>query len=261
MLSSMITNPFIASPRRRGMARVLVATVAGVTLMAGCGSESGSASDSRAAVPPAAPTTSKVPADKAFDPEKALAAGPEEPYAASMEIITERPGKPPLTMTGRANLNGPFTGHLQMKSSVAATESITTVDSHYVRGVDLTADAAWTKSPRTESSGLADYDGYARLLLASGAASRKGVEYQGNVAAFHLSGHLSIEQIASVDAHTHDSMRTKGVNGFDCDQWIDSQGRTVRFEQRFGLQGAPATNKAAFSDFGAPETFAAPTGG
>ncbi|MFB7542222.1 hypothetical protein ACFC0N_20295 [Streptomyces zaomyceticus] len=56
-------------------------------------------------------------------------------------------------------------------------------------------------------------------------------------------------------------MKAKGVAGFDIDQWIDSRGRTLRFEQRFELRGVEAADKVTFSDFGPAERFSAPTGG
>ncbi|MEJ8642493.1 hypothetical protein WKI68_15880 [Streptomyces sp. MS1.HAVA.3] len=66
--------------------------------------------------------------------------------------------------------------------------------------------------------------------------------------------------MASVDPRTHRSMQARGVTGFDIDQWIDGQGRTIRFEQRTGLNGTKGVNKATFSGFGPVEAFAAPIG-
>ncbi|MFF8834206.1 hypothetical protein [Streptomyces sp. NPDC015130] len=85
------------------------------------------------------------------------------------------------------------------------------------------------------------------------------MEEQAGIATYHLRAYLSLAQIASIDPRTHTHVKTKGVTGFDVDQWIDSRGRTIRFEQRFELRGVKAANKGAFSDFGPAEKFTAPT--
>ncbi|MFF1510066.1 hypothetical protein [Streptomyces sp. NPDC058326] len=261
----MNTNTRTVSPRRRGTALAFAAAVCGVTLLTGCDDGSagtaapaGSASASGATTTaPAAPDAS---ADKAFDPGKALASAAKKPYAANVMVTSETRGMPSLTMSGRANLNGLFTGRMEMKSLGRTTEVVTTADTNYFRSIEL-AGAQWTTTPRTDNSGLASYEGYAKLLLDAGPSARKGMEDQDGVATYHLSGRLSVAQIASVDPRTHASMKAKGVTGFDCDQWIDSQGRTLRFEQRFELRGVKAANKATFSDFGPAEKFDAPTSG
>ncbi|WP_162689086.1 hypothetical protein [Streptomyces sp. ICC1] len=92
-------------------------------------------------------------------------------------------------------------------------------------------------------------------------SAKKGMEDQGGIPAYRLTGHLDLDQIASVDPRTHRSMKAKGVTGFDCDQWIDAQGRTLRFEQRMQVHGMQGGNKVAFGEFGPVETFDAPSGG
>ncbi|MFK0256582.1 hypothetical protein [Streptomyces sp. NPDC090445] len=255
------TGPLPSPPR--GTVRALAATACAVILLAGCDSGSGSRAAPASPTGPAGAASATpapaVPADKAFDPENALAAAGQKPYAASIKITNEANGVPALTMSGRANLNGLFTGRVEMKSPAATIESVTTEDTDYFRGLDVEG-AQWTKRPRTQGGSLVSYEAYAKLLLAAGPAARKGMEDQGGVATYHLSGHLDLEQIASADPRTYASMKAKGVTGFDCDQWIDSQGRTVRFEQRFDMRGVKAVNKAVFADFGPAEKFAAPTG-
>ncbi|MFG2228878.1 hypothetical protein ACGFNX_02490 [Streptomyces sp. NPDC048723] len=44
-------------------------------------------------------------------------------------------------------------------------------------------------------------------------------------------------------------------------QWVDGQGRTIRFDQRMDMRGTSGANKVPFSEFGPVETFAAPTAG
>ncbi|MGW4892186.1 hypothetical protein ACWEQL_07945 [Kitasatospora sp. NPDC004240] len=156
----------------------------------------------------------------------------------------------------------PFTGRAEMRSSDKSVrmETIVTADAMYVR--DLSDPGkAWMKGPRTAESAQGDYTEYAKLLLAQGPAARKGMETRDGVPVFHLAGHLDIEQIAEIDPRAYRSYKSKGVTGFDLDQWIDAQGRTIYFEQRLPMRGHQGTNKVTFSDFGPPETFAAPTAG
>ncbi|MFD8976111.1 hypothetical protein [Streptomyces sp. NPDC059593] len=268
-------NMRTALPRHRGIALTFAATVCGISLLTGCNAEaggtrgpgwvpvpvaSGTATPGPVSMPDINTTAPEVPADKAFDPAKALAAAGETPYAANVKATTEVNGVPSATMSGRANLNGPFTGHVKMKSGKSTTEVVMTDDANYIRSTDA-AEAAWTRTPRTDNGFLTRYEGYAKLILDAGPSARRGMEEQGGIATYRLSGYLSLAQIASVDPRTHTSMKTKGVTGFDIDQWIDSRGRTIRFEQRFELRGLKAANKVTFSDFGPAEKFTAPTSG
>ncbi|MFD3698034.1 hypothetical protein ACFWUZ_18095 [Streptomyces sp. NPDC058646] len=261
----------VTPPRRRGSALALTAVVCAVTVLSGCDADdkatpatpTGSASATPAAPAPDVPSTAPAgAADEAFDPEEALTAAGKKSYAANIKITTEAGGAAGLmTMTGRANLNGPFTGRMEMSSPELGLKmaTVTTADANYVRDLGG-AGAGWTKSPHPAGNDLASYEEYAKLLLAAGPSARKGMDDQGGVPAYHLSGHLGLEQIASVDPRTYTSMKAKGVTGFDCDQWIDSQGRTIRFDQRFEMRGVKAANKATFGDFGPAEEFTAPAG-
>ncbi|MCX4696941.1 hypothetical protein [Streptomyces sp. NBC_01408] len=168
-------------------------------------------------------------------------------------------------MTGRGNHNALFTGRGEIRtpanvpvSQAIWMETVTTADANYVRN-RLTPGSGWTKMPRAEGN-EANYAGYAKLLLAVGPSARKGMEGQGGTPTYHLAGHLDLDQVASVDPRTHRSMKAKGVTGFDIDQWIDGQGRAVRFEQRMEMRGIPAVNTGRFSDFGPVEEFNAPSG-
>lgn len=251
------------------MRRTTLLTVAATALA--CAVLSGCTEDPKpAAVPaaPAAPPASSAPAPAAvagaFAPEDALVEAEKTPYAASMTITTEAAGKPVFTMTGRFNVNTAFTGRSELRSADDAPgsqavwmETVTTADGNYIRNRPGTG--GWVKAPRTVDNSQANYAGYAKLLLATGPGARKGMEDQGGIPAYHLSGRLDLDQVAAVDPRTHRSMKAKGVTGFDCDQWIDSQGRTLRFEQRMVIRGFEGANKAVFGDFGPVETFAVPT--
>ncbi|MFE4638932.1 hypothetical protein ACFRJ1_36910 [Streptomyces sp. NPDC056773] len=205
---------------------------------------------------------SAAPAAGAFEPEQALAEAGRTPYAATMKASTQLAGKDVATSTGRGNFETLFTGRMETRSTDALPlwmESVTTADGTYVRD-RLKPGGAWTKAPRSPDN-QASYTGYAKLLLATGPAAKKGMEDLDGIPAYHLTGRLDLDQIASVDPRTHRSMKAKGVTGFDCDQWIDAHGRTLRFEQRMEVHGMAGGNKVTFGEFGPVETFAAPTGG
>ncbi|MFI1937880.1 hypothetical protein ACH44C_11940 [Streptomyces purpureus] len=252
----MITN----SIRRHAV--LTVAAAVALTALSGCqDSPSGTAAPTAAA-----PATSAAPVAGAFEPEAALANAEKTPYAANVKITTEAAGRPLSTMTGRSNFNALFTGRSEIRSSAEVPasqslwmETVTTTDANYFR--NRKAGTNWVKAPRAAGNNQADYGAYAKLLLAGGPSAKKGMENQGGIPTYHLAGHLEIDQVASVDPRTHRSMKAKGVTGFDCDQWIDSKGRTIRFEQRMNMYGIPSVNKATFTDFGPAETFAPPTEG
>ncbi|MFD5619941.1 hypothetical protein [Streptomyces yangpuensis] len=204
----------------------------------------------------AATATSAAPVAGAFEPEQALAEAEKTPYAASMKATSEAAGQELSTMTGRSNIGTLFTGRAEIRSSGMWIESVTTTDANYIRNRTREG-SGWVKSPRSPDND-ANYAGYAKLLLATGPSAKKGMETRNGVPTYHLAGHLGLDQVASVDPRTHRSMKSKGVTGFDIDQWIDAQGRTVRFEQRMDMRGTQAANKVDFSEFGPVETFAAP---
>ncbi|WP_030768736.1 hypothetical protein [Streptomyces sp. NRRL F-2664] len=204
----------------------------------------------------AAPAASGGPVAGAFEPEQALAQAEKSSYAASMKAVTEAAGTELSTMTGRSNLGTVFTGRAELRSPGMWMETVTTADANYVRN-RAKEGSGWVKAPRSPDN-EANYAGYGKLLLASGPSAKKGMETRGGVPTYHLAGHLSLDQVASIDPRTHRSMKAKGVTGFDIDQWIDSQGRTVRFEQRMDMRGTKAVNKVDFSEFGPVETFTAP---
>ncbi|MGW7434933.1 hypothetical protein [Streptomyces sp. NPDC054849] len=250
------------APRRNTVLAVAAVAVA-LAALSGCkDAPSGAAAPAAPAVP-ASP--SAAPVTGAFDPEKALAEAEKTPYAASMKITTEIAGREVSITTARSNVNTQFTGRMEIRSTDAVpaaqamwVEGVTTADAHYIRN-RAKEGSGWMKMPRSADN-EANYAGYAKLLIAAGPAARKGMEDQGGIPAYHLAGHLDIDQVASVDARTHRSMKAKGVTGFEIDQWIDGQGRTIRFEQRMDVHGMKGVNKATFSEFGPVETFAAPTG-
>ncbi|WP_183067318.1 LppX_LprAFG lipoprotein [Streptomyces sp. gCLA4] len=236
--------------RRTTVSAAVVAVC--LSVLSGCKDAPGGAG----APAPAASAASATPVVGAFEPEQALAEAEKTPYAASMKAISEAAGQELSTMTGRSNLGTLFTGRAEIRSSGMWIESVTTTDANYIRNRTKEG-SGWAKAPRSPDND-ANYAGYAKLLLATGPSAKKGMETRNGVPTYHLAGHLNLDQVASVDPRTHRSMKSKGVTGFDIDQWIDAQGRTVRFEQRMDMRGTQAANKVDFSEFGPVETFAAP---
>ncbi|MGV9265713.1 hypothetical protein ACWDRR_13750 [Kitasatospora sp. NPDC003701] len=274
----------------RTTALTIAATALALVTVAGCNDDTGSAAQpaptsaaasssptaSAAATSPAAATTAPAPATPAaatpatggaFDPEQALAGADKAPYAVSTAMTTESGGVTLSTVKGRNNLNTAWTGRMEMRTTAPGVaepilwiESLTTADASYMRDLSTPGDA-WVKMPRSTDNAATDYTDYAKLLLASGPGARKGMETRDGVAAYHLAGHIDIEQLSTVDPRTYKSMKAKGSTGFEFDQWIDAKGRTVYVEQQVEMKGVKAVNKVTFSDFGPAETFTAPIAG
>ncbi|MGW6917836.1 hypothetical protein ACWGB8_29025 [Kitasatospora sp. NPDC054939] len=210
------------------------------------------------------PTATAVPG--AFDPAEALAAE-RAPYSALMTAITEVADTETLTMTGRINLGGAFTGRIELRTGDAIPEgqrihmeSVMTETSLYSRDLSKPG-SSWIKVPKSADNDQADYAKYAKLLLATGPAARKGMEDVDGTPAYHLAARVELDQIAGIDPRTHRSMQGKGVTVFDCEQWIDSQGRTLRFEQRMTMRGVQGENTVTFTEFGKPVPVTAPAKG
>ncbi|MFF2041616.1 hypothetical protein ACFVVX_14370 [Kitasatospora sp. NPDC058170] len=279
----------------RTTALTIAATALALAAVAGCNDDTGSAAPSAptsaaasapAATTPAAtartatasptaaataaPSTaapSAAPADGAFDPEQALAGADKAPYAVSVSISTESGGAVLSTMKGRSNFNSVWTGRIEMRTTAPGAtepilwiETLTTPDANYMRDLSTPGDD-WVKVPRSTDNAVLDYSEFAKLLLASGPSARKGMETRNGVAAYHLAGHIDVEQLSTVDPRTYKSMKAKGATGFEFDQWIDRRGRTLYVEQQVEQKGVKAVNKVTFSDFGPAETFAAPIAG
>lgn len=86
------------------------------------------------------------------------------------------------------------------------------------------------------------------------------MEEQNGAPAFHLSGTLGVEQLRAVDAERYLNLKRMGVGvaSFQLDQWIDAQGRTVRFDQHVDIRGTATRTYGTFRDFGPVEPVPAP---
>ncbi|MER5865439.1 hypothetical protein [Kitasatospora sp. NPDC002040] len=246
--------------------RHLIAAVAALALagLAGCGTadRAGTAAPATTAAAAASPTASAGPS---FDPGMALALSIGKPYSATVLLTSTIDGKPGFTGSGRMNNGDLFTGRIEMRAAEPSAdgrtvhfESVLTETSAYAR--DLAGPGPWRKLPRSADATLADYGAFARALATRGAEARKGPELLDGVPAYRFAGRFESAELETLDPRTARSLAAKGVAGFDCDLWIDRQGRTVRFEQRVELSGLRALNTAVFREFGEPETFTAPDG-
>ncbi|MBP0449218.1 hypothetical protein J5Y04_06605 [Kitasatospora sp. RG8] len=224
---------------RRRIPTAVAASAAALAVLTGCSGTGGSS-------PAAAPD--------AFDPAQAVTKAGKDPYAVSVAVTGGPSG---TSLTARQNLNTVYTGHREQKAPDGSTlEFVDTADAEYVRGHDATG--KWLRTPRPAGPAQIDFTGFTPLLLAQGPAARKGMEHRDGVPVFHLSGHLDLEQGAGVLPALYQTLKSKGVPGFDLDQWIDAQGRTRYVEQGVVLDGARTVVRYVFSDFGPAETFAAP---
>ncbi|MFG3050615.1 hypothetical protein ACGFZP_06590 [Kitasatospora sp. NPDC048239] len=271
----------------RTTALTIAATALALAAVAGCNDDTGPAAQPAPASAPtaaaaASPTSlaatslaaapsaaapSAAPADGAFDPEQALAGADKAPYAVSVSIKTESDGTVLSTTKGRSNFNSVWVGRMEMRTTAPGVaepilwiETLTTPDANYMRDLSTPGDD-WVRMPRSTGDAVIDYTDFAKLLLASGPSARKGMETRNGVAAYHLAGHIGVEQLSTIDPRTYKSMKAKGATGFEFDQWIDRRGRTVYVEQQVEQKGVKVVNKVTFSDFGPAETFAAPIAG
>ncbi|MET8701679.1 hypothetical protein ABZW10_22835 [Kitasatospora sp. NPDC004723] len=214
---------------------------------------------------PATPTATAVAttAGGVIDPEKALALAERTPYAATQDFTTE--GGPLSAVTkGRVNLNGPVrSGRLSESMSASGGDLVSgAADSGPTTVVTddgttyIKSGSSWRKSPLGDR--IADYHGYAKALLDLGRSARQGMEDCEGTPCFHLSGTVDLERMKAVEPESYKILKGKGVTSFHLDQWIDAQGRTVRFDRKTELKGIPMRIHGTFRDFGPVERITAP---
>ncbi|MGW4892188.1 hypothetical protein ACWEQL_07955 [Kitasatospora sp. NPDC004240] len=242
---------------------VLTAAAAAIvlTLLTGCEGDGGGKAAPAASSSVTASASAPAADAAAFDPERALAGASKEPYAVSVKMTNEVAGTAAVTAKLRQNRNTAEGGRGEIRSTTIglAQEFVITADATYRREAD-TPGAPWTRTT-TPDVGSPDYAAHARLLLAQGPAARKGMETRDGVPVFHLAGRLDAGQIAGSDPVTHRMFKSSG-SGLGIDLWIDAQGRTRYVEQTATTPGgAVMVIKVTLSDFGPPETFAAPITG
>ncbi|AUY48888.1 hypothetical protein EH183_07930 [Streptomyces sp. CB01881] len=75
---------------------------------------------------------------------------------------------------------------------------------------------------------------------------------------FHLAGTVDLEQMRTLEAEQYKILKGKNVTSFQLDQWIDAQGRTVRYDRRTDLKGVAMRTHGTFKDFGPVEKIAPP---
>lgn len=246
--------------------------------VAGCATApeaaSGPTSSSSTTASLATPTSSAATSETVMRIAERLAwAGRAKPYSAQMDIRSLVGGRTAVVMTGRINMNLPedagMTGHLAVRTTTLdtgeppiAVDEVMTDGILFVRTMKTrTAPAGrWQRVPKSvaDAGSLPDLSDYTRLLLLGGPSVVKGQEKQGGVPATRLSGRIETEQIRTVEPNLYDRLRTASVDGFDCDIWIDADGRTIRLEQWVLMQGRRAHNIMTLAKFRAPVTVRAP---
>ncbi|MFJ7910713.1 hypothetical protein [Kitasatospora sp. NPDC096204] len=264
---------------------VLAVAVAAVSLvgLVGCDDGAAPAASSTAsavattpeAVPTSAPTATPTPPPSAvatpaptatavaataggvIDPEAALALAERTPYAATQDFISDG-GPISAVIKARVNLNGPIrSGRLAEFMSVGGEDMIGSAnDSPSVVVTDdgttyIRNGSSWRTSPL--GNRIADYHGYAKAVLALGPSARKGMEDCEGTPCYHLSGTVDLEQMKAVEPEQYKILKGKSVESFQLDQWIDAQGRTVRYDKKTELRGVRMRTYGTFRDFGPVE--------
>ncbi|MFG2916631.1 hypothetical protein ACGF0D_27555 [Kitasatospora sp. NPDC048298] len=268
--------------RRSTVLAVAAATVSLVALV-GCDGDPAPAASSTAspgattpeAAPTSAPTATPTPAPTAvatpapaatavattaggvIDPEAALALAERTPYAATQDFTSDG-GPISAVVKARVNLNGPIrSGRLAESMSVGGEDmmggandgpSVVVTDdgTTYIRN-----GSSWRTSPL--GNRIADYHGYAKAVLALGPSARKGMEDCEGTPCYHLSGTVDLEQMKAVEPEQYKILKGKSVESFRLDQWIDAQGRTVRYDKKTELRGIQMRTYGTFRDFGPVE--------
>ncbi|MEV7189494.1 hypothetical protein [Kitasatospora sp. NPDC093102] len=203
------------------------------------------------------PTAVATTAGGVIDPEKALALAEKTPYAATQDFTTE--GGPISALTkARVNLNGPVrSGRLAESMSAGGNDVIGSgSDGPTVVVTDdgttyIKSGSSWRTSPLGDR--IADYHGYAKALLALGPSAHTGMEDCEGTPCYHLSGTVGLESMKAVEPEQYKILKSKGVESFLLDQWIDAQGRTVRYDRKTELRGIPVRTHGTFRDFGPVE--------
>ncbi|MGW4651210.1 hypothetical protein [Kitasatospora sp. NPDC004289] len=218
---------------------------------------------------PAAPRASVSPsvgrsAAAAFDPEVALAKSAGGRYSAEVAITSATDGETLLTGSGTMNLGERLSGRIEMRASepdesgrVLRLETVMTEDGSY--GRDLAEKGPWLKVPGDADSPLSDFRAYVRALAGRGPDARKGVQRAADgTSTLHLAGRFEARELAALDPRAAGAMASKGVDGFDCDLWIDQEGRLVRYVQKIESKGHLVATVVEFKNFGASRPVTAP---
>jgi hypothetical protein len=233
-------------------------------LAAGCTPER--ASEVSSASPSAEASSSGSSGDLAAVIERGIAA---KPYSADAAITTEVAGTAAVAIAGRVNLNGPLSGTLMMKLAhgtpqAQTIEQVITAQDMFMRQAQGTAapTGAWQKLPRGAAGAVPNLSlgQYAKLLVQQGAAADKGVETKDGVQAHRLSGKVKIEDVRTIEERLYNTLRTEGLDGFECDLWVDDAGRVIRLEQWIAVKGTKAHNIFTVKGFGPAITVTAPPG-
>ncbi|MFF2954943.1 hypothetical protein ACFVVU_26795 [Kitasatospora sp. NPDC057965] len=211
---------------------------------------------STAATTTASPTAATT-AGGEIDPAQALVLAEKTPYAATQDFKSE--GAAMATVVkGRVNLNGPVrTGELHetAKSGPVTVLGGDGEDPNIIVADNGTtyrrSEDGWSVDPQGDR--IPDYHSYAKLLLSLGPSAYKGVESCDGTPCFHLSGAVDLERIRTVEVSLYQILKAKRATEFQLDQWIDAQGRTVRYDRLVEFEGLRVRTSGTFRNFGPAE--------
>ncbi|MFI6154959.1 hypothetical protein ACIBCA_19960 [Kitasatospora sp. NPDC051170] len=198
----------------------------------------------------------------AFDPDQALAHRTREPYSATVHLtVEEGDGEDRIkdVVDGRLNFNTPVGGsetvhRVEGPGPVTSTRQQMTVEGVGYEKSD--GDIAWSRTDTPTSTGAADQAAaYAKAMLDSGPAARRGMEKVAGIPVFHVAARLTVDQVRTADPGNADRMARDGVTELDCHLWF---GRIVQGEQSLVTHGRTEVTKDLYTRFGPAETFTAP---
>ncbi|WP_031068619.1 hypothetical protein [Streptomyces sp. NRRL WC-3742] len=206
-----------------------------------------------------------VDAAGAFDPEVALAQRTREPYSATVHLtVEESNGADRITDTvdGRLNFNTRTAGSETVRKTEGVVPGMSWQEEKTVDGVSYErpgGEGAWRRVEGDGVSGAAGQaSAYAKAILGTGPAARRGMEKVGGVEVYHVAARLTAEQVRRVDGGNGARMAIEGATEADCHLWLDRLGRVVQGEQTVVLGNRTEVTKYRYMGFGPAETFTAP---
>lgn len=161
-----------------------------------------------------------------------LAAADDAPYSAALDAVTLSGTRRLQHMTGRVNLNAPFTGRTKDETEQYTEDVVITQQKVYRRATG--SRDAWQEFPASAAKGGTPVDRlpqYVALILEHGGSVHRGSE------PVRVSGHLTPKEIASVDRTSGRNLRP--ARAIDADVWIDEKGRIVRVRQDIHFTSEP----------------------
>ncbi|MFI0961882.1 hypothetical protein ACH4S8_10810 [Streptomyces sp. NPDC021080] len=153
-----------------------------------------------------------------------LAAADDTPCSAAIDAVTQSGTRRLQHVTGRVNLNAPFTGRTTDETEQYTEDVVITRQKVYRRATG--SHGVWQEFPASVAKGGIPVDRlpqYVELILEHGGSVHRGSE------PVRVSGRLTPKEIESVDRTSGRNLRP--ATAIDADVWIDEEGRIVRVRQ------------------------------